>query len=366
MAYWQRKPNGSVAVYYKDTAKGKVVPIPRKKIYQLDELQDQEIDKWVARWARLNEARKLKPSIRQPSPEVEVLIEEYLSYLKDLEKRPNTIFKHQGYLKRVAAYYGDIPLAQWPETSWNLGKWIRGNGDSPGIVKRTHQTFLLFWEWLVNTGHCEGFIRLPKTPSPRKNKTPLKHLFTPEEVLKFVLSSPHPKIQFMALMGYFFSLRPQETFILTAEDFAAGEEAEGLPCCQYMAKAKLYNKLAVYVYQQKAVDGVVDTKTKDTEYVACFDKRAAKLVVGLLNEGFGGVGFTTTYCWKYWNKHGIPNCSLKDLRRASVHWLGHETDLKEMALMNHARHADFNTTRDYLRRPEKQKPLAKGKLDLGD
>jgi hypothetical protein len=41
----------------------------------------------------------------------------------------------------------------------------------------------------------------------------------------------------------------------------------------------------------------------------------------------------------------------KDLRRASLYWLGHETQISLLQLMKHARHSSTETTLKYLRRP---------------
>ncbi len=45
---------------------------------------------------------------------------------------------------------------------------------------------------------------------------------------------------------------------------------------------------------------------------------------------------------------------MKDLRRASIYWLGHHTNIGIIELKSHARHKRVDTTALYLRRPEEQ------------
>ncbi len=55
---------------------------------------------------------------------------------------------------------------------------------------------------------------------------------------------------------------------------------------------------------------------------------------------------------KMWKKAGINKITLKDLRRASLYWLGHYSELNFVDLKNHARHSQPSTTPLYVRRPE--------------
>ena len=45
---------------------------------------------------------------------------------------------------------------------------------------------------------------------------------------------------------------------------------------------------------------------------------------------------------------------MKDLRRASLYWLGHHTQLGLIELKSHARHSKSDTTLLYLRRPNEE------------
>jgi hypothetical protein len=165
----------------------------------------------------------------------------------------------------------------------------------------------------------------------------------------------------IALCGYFFSLRTFEVFGLLRKDFRAGSKASELEAAKVFEKAKLFNKLAVNIDKQRGRDGnLTKPKTKYSEQVVCcFDEHAAKHLVGLIKDlkldDFIIPQWLPEYNIKLWKTLGIPGITIKDLRRASLYWLGHNTELTPVQLKNHARHSDINTTLLYCRRP-KDKP----------
>jgi hypothetical protein len=67
---------------------------------------------------------------------------------------------------------------------------------------------------------------------------------------------------------------------------------------------------------------------------------------------------------KLWSKSGIKDIALKDLRRASLYWLGHYTNITLVGLQSHARHADPKTTALYYRRPDEEFEGSLDELDL--
>lgn len=364
MAYWQKKPNGSVAVYYRDASTRKLKALPRKQISHLDNMTDEEIELWVGRWSNLHEVRKKRPDLQDTPIPLQMLFDEFLAHLRQQGKRVTTENHHKWLLKLVGSYFQDTPLTAWPDISKHFYGHLRGKGVSTRTIKRAQQTLRLFWRYMYDTGRCDGELRMPRTGSPRQAGTPLQRLISPEEVIAFVISTGDERIRFMALVGYFFSLRPQEVIAVTMDNFVAGDEATRLECCKVMGRAGLFSRLAVYIKEQRAIDGMVEPKTKDKGYVACFNERAAALIVDLLNSGFEGIKLKPSPAAKYWRDNGMKGVTLKDLRRASLYWLGHNTSLGEIPLMNHARHADFNTTRLYLRRPDERAPAPKKRLDL--
>lgn len=102
-------------------------------------------------------------------------------------------------------------------------------------------------------------------------------------------------------------------------------------------------------------------------WVACFDEKAARELVKLLvGKPFDQPLFEHGLFWyiKLWKRGGFPNTVTKDMRRASLYHLGHYSDLPVVALKNHARHQNMETTMLYTRRPEELSDNDRGHLDL--
>ena len=95
--------------------------------------------------------------------------------------------------------------------------------------------------------------------------------------------------------------------------------------------------------------------------VSCFDARAAQFIAEFVN-GIEAQDdklfpeFLPGCHAKRWAKNGIAGFTLKDLRRASLYHLGHYTEFGIQELANHARHANIETTRLYIRRPSEDAP----------
>jgi hypothetical protein len=136
-----------------------------------------------------------------------------------------------------------------------------------------------------------------------------------------------------------------------------------------MARAKLFNRLLVKITKQRspALSGPAKPKAGSRGWVACFDRDAAIEIVKHLNR-FPNAGpifnFGNDWYFKRWRREGYPGLSLKDLRRASLYWLGHYTSLEISALKNHARHKSIMTTALYTRRPFEEIVSRSGTLDL--
>ena len=167
-------------------------------------------------------------------------------------------------------------------------------------------------------------------------------------------------MKLMGLLGYFFSMRPQETFGIRRGDFISKPEKVGvLDCVKYMTKAGLFNKFAVFIDRQRAASGkLVDPKSGSRGHVACFNDQAAKLVVELIREFEKDESIfknANRHLYDIWESAGL-GLTLKDLRRSSLRYLGLDTRLGEtpLHLKEHARHSDFNTTLLYLRAPKKE------------
>jgi hypothetical protein len=123
-----------------------------------------------------------------------------------------------------------------------------------------------------------------------------------------------------------------------------------------MAAAGLYDRLLVKIYRQKSrgLNHMPDPKANSKGLVACFSEEAAKIIVQELNlkeRDETLFPFGADWYFKSWRRHGYPDLTLKDCRRASLYWLGHYTKLDVVALRNHARHKSIETTALYTRRP---------------
>jgi hypothetical protein len=162
----------------------------------------------------------------------------------------------------------------------------------------------------------------------------------------------------MALLGYFFSLRPMEVFAVKKEQFRAGTKAAELECGKVLTQYGLFGRLAIYMEHARAQDGTEKKlKTKDSKgWVGCFSEPAARLLLDLIQDEEPGAllfrEWKPDWYLKIWAAHGIPNTVLKDMRRGSLYWLGHHIGMQPLHLKHHARHARFDTTLLYLRRPD--------------
>jgi integrase len=215
-----------------------------------------------------------------------------------------------------------------------------------------------FYKWLQlqNIVQHRHALMLVNAVMEGRN-TPLKFTLTPDQVLAFAASQGATDLGLMALVGYFFSLRTDELFGLRKEDFLAGSRAEALEASKVMKKRGLYHRLVIYVRQCRRASGEIyaPTKRKRGGFVACFDETAARKIVKVISALPDGLLFTQHtpgHYSKVWSANGITDITLKDLRRASLYYLGHYSDLNFVDLQNHARHNNPTTTALYTRRPE--------------
>lgn len=250
-------------------------------------------------------------------------------HLKDDQLRKSiTVDIHRHNLTRYALpFFHNLcevkTLQEYQTYSRKLGPWLLDEMKLKGVKARYVQMSLrVFWRWLIEEGLVEGGeLTLKRIVKPSR-PTPLKKTLTPEAVLGW--QAHRADLRLIALLGYFFSLRPQETFALQREDFVAGDTAAGLECCQVMKEAQLFNRFALRVNKQRGRDGTSAPKQHSFGQVACFDERAARLIISILNElPSEGSLFKLHFnsYLKLWNKHGIPGVAMKDLRRSSLYWL---------------------------------------------
>jgi len=366
MAFWKRYEGRRVRVWaFKE---GRQVSVPRKETRHLDGQPDDVVQRYVD---SLGEPKL----VRQTTESLERLVEGWGEHLTRRRKlNPETVRQRTNSLRfTVLPFFmeQDPPLSDpnhWPFRTIRLLDYMERLGLSPNLQQRATQALRGFWEWLRDENVVDANVAIrTRTPKGIAAPTPLQYAVTPEQVLAFA-GRAAPDLAFMALAGYFFSLRPQELLAVTKADFRAGSAATGLECCKVFARFGLFGRLAVDVNKQNSKSLKSQTAPpKSKGYVGCFNGEAARRIVELIKARPGGpeplVPFSVDYNMKRWAREGIPGATLKDLRRASLYWLGHHTSVGLVELQSHARHAKADTTQLYLRRPAEVAP-ADMELDL--
>jgi hypothetical protein len=138
----------------------------------------------------------------------------------------------------------------------------------------------VFWKWLLEERLTEGALMLRSAIS--SSQTPLSFTVTPQQVLKYQYLTPEARL--LSLIGFFFSLRPQELMALRPADFRAGSTAAALECCKAMEAANHFNRFAVNVHRQRKGKDFKSPKVSSGGWVACFDAQAAREIVGLIKD----------------------------------------------------------------------------------
>lgn len=369
--YWLRRRGGKVYVYGRGDKQ-----VPRARTRHLDVEPDHNVQAWVDQWAR-QYADAAHQAEHRLGSELAGCVERYLAYLRDEKQRHHdTVRWHGRHLRTAVEFFlaGDQPLTdpqQWPARARDLYPWLVERGASASVVTKTNVALTMFYTYLVEVERRvqPGLVLHLRTPLRKwtaEEETPLRFPVTPRALLDAAEGKPR-HIELVALLGYFFSLRPQEVFALRPSDFRAGSAVEQLECAAKMREFGLYSRFAVRVARQRDERGDRPPKARSGGWVACFDAEAARRIVDLMrghppDERL----FDKSNSWMYvaWHKAGMP-CTIKDLRRASLYWLGHHTPFQdaETPLMKHARHRNAVTTRLYLRRPAEELDEF-GSLDL--
>lgn len=361
MAYWQRKGK-SKGVYVYTYSEGKHKPLARTLTKHLDGEPDHNIEHWVNNYELTHEKPRRDLRETLADKKLSELVEQYCTYMKGRGRVVATVNEHRrfllGYVIPFFLGHSLLDPNQWPAKSFEMHDQFVKEGMTPYQISKSNTALRHFWRYLGKLRHLTTSYDLNLlSPIQQQNPTPLKSTLTPDQVLAFCYLCSDSELKLMALLGYFFSLRPQEVFALRKSDFVAGSRASALEPCKVMKKYNLFDKLAVNVTEQRRNNGEsAYPKANSKGIVACFNADAARFIVDLLNEApQDGLLFSSGLPdWMYvkWRRGGIERITLKDLRRASLYWLGHYGALDFTALRNHARHTLPETTVLYLRRPE--------------
>lgn len=366
--FFQRKPGKVVervcVYYFKDNRQ---IALPRKLTKHLDGKADWEVDDWM-RWY---EAVHKIPR-RKTYPELggcEKLLDMFLKHLELQKLNKDTIRIYETSLRMALPHFTpEENFDAWYLRTGQLYDHLGKLAISAEQHNRANQCFGAFYRWLQLQGivkHRHGLM-LMNRPSER-SKTPLKHVLKPSDVLTWVKAQTSPELKFMALAGYFLSLRTGETFGARKSDFLAGSKARNFEAAKVLTSADMPCSLVINVQNCRRPEGdfYTPTELKRGGIVGCFDSAAAGLLVKLLNSREDNLiihEHKPERWMKIWGKSGIKGVSLKDLRRASLYWLGHYSNLSLVGLQNHARHTDPKTTALYYRRPEEEFDIGDGTL----
>jgi hypothetical protein len=365
MAYWQWKSyrlSRYVAVYVK--TKGVAKPLPRSLVKHLDSASDGDIEKWVAEFADPLGQKYIRHGQDYIAPELADLVGKFCQFQLAEGRTKTTVQQHRSLLTRFALpfFCDQIPPQfnpeDWHLTSIKLQPWLEERGVTSPVRKRVNISLRTYYKYLYDEGIVKYHPQL-RLRNPRRidTPTPLRVSLTPEDIISFVSKCQIKELRLIALIGFGFSVRPQEIAALRSMDFRAGSSALVLECCKSLANCGLFNRLAVIIHRQRIRNEFRSPKSGSTGVVGCIDERIARLLVDELH-GLGSDSqlFKHQLDWYYelWRRHGIQNVTMKDLRRASILWLGHHTKIEFVVLKSHARHKDPATTALYVRRPEEQ------------
>lgn len=208
MAFWRLKQNQVYVLYWDGT---KQRSLPRKKTKHLDGLSTEVIGEWVQRWSNLNEVQKVRPDLTPIPLDWDTHTKRFAEYMLTVKSRDqSTVDDHTRHILTALPFFIDADctsFADFPNHSRKLGPWLRDHAHkSSRRIYAINQSMKLFWSWLDAEGLAEGTLRLTAGYKVA-NKTPLQHTLTPDEMLHLFT---RPDIRLIAILGYFFSLRPQE------------------------------------------------------------------------------------------------------------------------------------------------------------
>lgn len=350
---WQRDASGRVIFYFWQD--GKQHKVPRADTRHLDSELDHNVKAAREAWGRANLAAKRQVEILTHADTL-ALVETFCIYLETRKKDHRTI---HGYRHLLTSYVlpffvqGEqlVEPDQWPRKSVRLLEHLKATDLADRTINKCNVALRVFWKWLVEEGRATGNLLL-RNAVVGQQVTPLSFAVTPEQILE--CSYGTAEMRLMALIGFFFSLRPQELIALRRCDFMAGANAMTTEASKVMYAAGLYGRLAVNIHRQRAPRGFKPPKVNSRGWVACFNSAAAMAIVSAIKDlPPEDLLFPNGMRWyiRLWARHGFKGLNFKDLRRASLYWLGNRTELPFIALKNHARHADPSTTALYTRRP---------------
>jgi hypothetical protein len=362
--HFYRDKKQRVYLRYYDSEVGEGRTLPRDDSRHLDGLSNGRIREILD---------SEKEVVERPCPNHEAWkhVDRWLQYEIERRRDPHTVKEHRSQIERFVLQFflgemGGPKLEDWPKHTGKFYKWMVSKGRVVGSRREPATTSQIrlanislrkFYRWLGEENLVTPVELLLRSPIIEDRGPRLPRPVSPEEVLQWAETCTITYVKFIGLMGYFFSLRPQEIFAAMRHDFRTGADIVSLECVKAMREGGLYHKLAFYVRRQKQNSGAVldSAKKNRKDWVCCFDERAARAIyqiISPLQPDETVCKYNNRKLYENWAKHGIADLSIKDLRRASLHFLGHYSELRPMQLMKHARHKRIQTTLIYCKHPE--------------
>lgn len=354
---------------------GKNCLVPREAYSHLDGQPKHNVEHWITGHLDRPEHKPLSDD------DLTKLVEEFVAYYRDeLERASETYEEHERHLlHHVIPYFlkQDPPLRdpnKWPSVSVRMSKIMSADGLTKHQIYRSNVALRRFYEWLREEERVlKENVLLTRGPNMKWNDeiTPCKVFLSPSDVVAKIKAEPDLDAKRLLALGYFFSLRPQEMFGLKAGDFFSGPEVFELEAAKTMRDLDLYGGTVVDLQRQKTkLKKFRRPKKGSGGWVACISAEASNLLVDLLDGKGPDDPVFDTEPYDLYRDHWPYKASftLKDLRRASLYWIGHNSKITLIQLSKHARQKASKSLEYYLRRPEEKlkaswKPLQK--VDLG-
>ncbi len=376
----QKKNSKYVKIHYWCPVLGKQKMLPRVHYEYLDRCSESVIVDFCRRLDKDLGLNK-NESLSFKHLELDSYLVEYDAQLfKDGLDR-HTIKQYLSYLRNygVPFFTNDVEvegvlhkklekIEDWPSKSPFFRDWyLNHTGNSPEMARVNIATIKRFWKWLkfkqyiYPTADPEFSHRLRSIRIGSNQKVAiLPRPVEPDEILEFADSTDSNECRFIALVAYGASLRPQEVFRLSPSFFLTPQQAEHFEVNVRRAHMKMYNRLSINVVEQISRNGPKPAKTIGV--TPLLDERFAKRLLPFLEVTASNSRFLNScvdWCYTKWRRFGIEGLTVKDLRRASLHYLAHNTPYNHhhIDLMKFARHEKFSTTEIYLKTPWISKSL---------
>ncbi len=358
--------------------------IPRKEISFLDRCSDEEVEQWISLWEQSqgSKVRRSQESHLLLTDETRLLFDSFLKkYAERKGTSAATLRDENGrFYKHIVPIMVGIEkrkdVRTWNTAIPNLASHLRAKGElAPSQINKCLGLLKRFSKNLKATGIIPHTWEVEYISV--ESSTPLAVEIIPKQVFDLVDGTSDDRLKLLALLGFFGSLRPSESFALKKEDFLTGDVA--------MAQSQTYSrfkkvgfgsKLTIHVRRAMDSFSKVKEKTKkeilrkrskrimlDTykevvgEYVTIWNVEAAQRIADILRRMPNGPLFSVGRkrlfeIWLIESEKSIK-VSLHDLRRASGYYLGRVEDLAITLLQDHMRHEQIQTTELYMRPPGK-------------